>query len=350
MFRSIVCIAACISSASAFSNVNTRMSARQTAISMADIVDTAVGAGSFKTLVAAVTAAGLVPTLKSAGPFTVFAPSDEAFAKLPPGTVESLLKDIPALTKILTYHVVSGNVPASTVVTLNGQKVATVNGEKVDVVVDASGVKVNSANVVTTDIVCDNGVIHVIDSVLLPPAPKVVFKPDTYPGVSAPFGFFDPLGLAYDIDERSFKKYRESEVKHGRIAMLAVLGVIVGESGFNLFGDEITGPAIYQFQQAEQIFPAFAANVIGLTLAVEGFNIINGWESPDDTFSSELGVAALKSTYQNGDLKFDPLGLKPRNAAELKTVQTKELNNGRLAMLAIAGIVAQELVTGAPIF
>jgi uncharacterized surface protein with fasciclin (FAS1) repeats len=132
---------------------------------MADIVDTAVKAGSFTTLVAAVKAANLVDTLKGAGPFTVFAPTDEAFAKLPAGTVDSLLKDIPKLTKILTYHVVAGKVMAADVVKL--KSATTVEGS--DVKIDASnGVKVNDATVVTPDVAADNGVIHVIDTVLLP--------------------------------------------------------------------------------------------------------------------------------------------------------------------------------------
>jgi len=132
---------------------------------LADIVDTAVSAGSFTTLVAAVQAAGLVDTLKGAGPFTVFAPTDEAFAKLPAGTVESLLNDIPKLTKILTYHVVSGKVMAADVVNLTSAK--TVEGSEVKI--DASnGVKINDSNVTTADVAADNGVIHIIDSVLLP--------------------------------------------------------------------------------------------------------------------------------------------------------------------------------------
>ncbi|MBW4516402.1 MAG: fasciclin domain-containing protein [Timaviella obliquedivisa GSE-PSE-MK23-08B] len=132
---------------------------------MADIVDTAVMAGSFNTLVAAVKAAGLVDTLKGAGPFTVFAPSDEAFAKLPAGTVDALLKDIPKLKKILTYHVVSGKVMAADVVKL--KSATTVEGS--DVKIDASsGVKVNDSTVTTPDVVADNGVIHIIDSVLMP--------------------------------------------------------------------------------------------------------------------------------------------------------------------------------------
>ncbi|MEO8272291.1 MAG: fasciclin domain-containing protein [Aureliella sp.] len=137
---------------------------------MQDIVDTAVGAGNFKTLVAAVTAASLVDTLKSDGPFTVFAPSDEAFAKLPAGTVESLLKDIPKLTEILKYHVTSGKVLAADVMTLDGKEAATVQGSKIKIST-SNGVKLNdTASVVKTDILCTNGVIHVIDSVILPPA------------------------------------------------------------------------------------------------------------------------------------------------------------------------------------
>lgn len=132
---------------------------------MADIVDTAVKAGSFNTLVAAVKAAGLVETLKGAGPFTVFAPTDDAFAKLPAGTVDRLLKDIPQLKKILTYHVVSGKVMAADVMTLKSAK--TVEGSEVKV--DTSnGVKINSSTVTTPDIAADNGVIHVIDTVLMP--------------------------------------------------------------------------------------------------------------------------------------------------------------------------------------
>lgn len=132
---------------------------------MADIVDTAVSAGSFNTLVAAVKAANLVDTLKGAGPFTVFAPTDDAFAKLPAGTVDALLQDIPKLTKILTYHVVSGKVMAADVVKLNSA--TTVEGSTVKI--DASnGVKVNDSKVTTPDVGADNGVIHIIDTVLLP--------------------------------------------------------------------------------------------------------------------------------------------------------------------------------------
>jgi uncharacterized surface protein with fasciclin (FAS1) repeats len=132
---------------------------------MANIVETAVGAGSFTTLVAAVSAAGLVDTLSGEGPFTVFAPSDDAFAKLPAGTVEALLGDLPKLTAILTYHVVPGMMMAADVV--KATSLPTVQGQSLTVTVNG-GVKVDDATVVKTDIVTDNGVIHVIDSVLLP--------------------------------------------------------------------------------------------------------------------------------------------------------------------------------------
>jgi uncharacterized surface protein with fasciclin (FAS1) repeats len=130
-----------------------------------DILDTAVAAGSFTTLVKAIQAAGLVDTLKGAGPFTVFAPSDEAFAKLPPGTLEGLLKDKAKLASVLTYHVVPGKVTAADVVKLGTAK--TVQGQMIQI--DAKdGVRVNDAKVVKTDIEASNGIIHVIDTVILP--------------------------------------------------------------------------------------------------------------------------------------------------------------------------------------
>ena len=137
-----------------------------------DIVDTAVGAGSFKTLVAAVQAAGLVETLKGQGPFTVFAPTDEAFAKLPAGTVESLLKpeNKEKLVAVLTYHVVPGKVMAADVVKLT--EAPTVQGSKAKVKVVGGTVMIDNAKVVKTDIETSNGVIHVIDAVILPPAGK----------------------------------------------------------------------------------------------------------------------------------------------------------------------------------
>ena len=139
-----------------------------------DIVDIAAGNPNFSTLVAAVKAAGLVDTLKSEGPFTVFAPTDAAFKKLPKGTVESLLKpeNKDKLVAVLTYHVVKGKVPASAAVKLDGKSVKTVQGSTFKVKVSDGGVMINNAKVVKTDIEASNGVIHVIDTVILPPADK----------------------------------------------------------------------------------------------------------------------------------------------------------------------------------
>ena len=138
-----------------------------------DIVDTAVAAGSFTTLAKALTAADLVETLKGDGPFTVFAPTDEAFAALPKGALDKLVADKKALTGVLTYHVVAGEVMASQVVGMDGEKVKTVQGGSLTVKVadgkvsltDAAG---NTVNVIKTDVTASNGVIHVIDGVLMP--------------------------------------------------------------------------------------------------------------------------------------------------------------------------------------
>lgn len=151
-----------------------------------DIVTTAIEAGSFKTLTAAVTAAGLVETLQGEGPFTVFAPTDDAFAKLPDGTVESLLKpeNKDQLISILTYHVAPGNVLAADVVKLSGA--VSVNGQRVDIKVDGGTVMVDQATVLKTDIECSNGVIHVIDAVILPAT-------DNIPATAKKAGQFETL-------------------------------------------------------------------------------------------------------------------------------------------------------------
>jgi uncharacterized surface protein with fasciclin (FAS1) repeats len=163
--RTLLPLAALLTGALAFQGANAY---EAKAKASADIVDTAVAAGSFKTLATALQAVGLVETLKGPGPFTVFAPTDEAFAKLPAGTLESLLKpeNKAKLAGILTYHVVPGKVMAADVVKLTSAK--TVNGQSVKISVDGGKVKVNDANVVKTDVGASNGVIHVIDAVLLP--------------------------------------------------------------------------------------------------------------------------------------------------------------------------------------
>lgn len=151
-----------------------------------DIVDTAVAAGKFTKLAAALGAADLVGALKGPGPFTVFAPSDEAFAKLPAGTVETLLKpeNKAKLASILTFHVVKGKVMAADVVKIKGAE--TLNGQRVDVKVDGSTVSIDSSKVVTADIACSNGVIHVIDTVLMPAT-------DSIPAVADKAGKFKTL-------------------------------------------------------------------------------------------------------------------------------------------------------------
>jgi len=136
------------------------------------IVGVAIEAGSFKTLVAALQATDLVGALQGKGPFTVFAPTDAAFAKLPAGTVEALLKDPKALAAILTYHVIPGKVMAADVIKAGGAKPATLNGGMLDIVVRNGMVYVNNAMVTGADVTASNGVIHVIDTVLLPPAGK----------------------------------------------------------------------------------------------------------------------------------------------------------------------------------
>jgi len=137
-----------------------------------DIVETAVAAGSFKTLAKLLTDAGLIETLKGPGPFTVFAPTDEAFAKVPAATLAALGKDKAALKNVLLYHVVAGKVMAADVVKMNGKSAKTAEGQDVAIMVMGDKVMVNKSNVVKTDIVAKNGVIHVIDAVLLPPAKK----------------------------------------------------------------------------------------------------------------------------------------------------------------------------------
>jgi transforming growth factor-beta-induced protein len=170
---SLSLIAAACGSDGDDSSVATDTPVETEAAELGTIVDVAVANGSFTTLVAAVQAAGLVETLSGEGPFTVFAPTDDAFAAALEAlglTAEELLADTDLLTAVLTYHVIPGAVMAETVVTLDGESVATVNGAEVMIGVDGDMVTVNDANVVAVDVAASNGVIHVIDAVLLPPA------------------------------------------------------------------------------------------------------------------------------------------------------------------------------------
>jgi uncharacterized surface protein with fasciclin (FAS1) repeats len=172
-----------------FTIANAGAPAATTPVAGPDIVETAIAAGSFETLVTAVQAAGLVETLQGAGPFTVFAPTDEAFAKLPAGTVEGLLEDPEALANILLYHVVPGKVMAAQV--SDGLTATTAQGATVTFTVADGAVKINDANIVTTDIEASNGVIHVIDSVILPPADAPAAAAPA-PAPAATFGLLSP--------------------------------------------------------------------------------------------------------------------------------------------------------------
>lgn len=158
--------------------------------------------------------------------------------------------------------------------------------------------------------------------------------------------FTSILGLSEGKTAGDIKKFREAELKHGRVAMTAFLGIMVAESFNPLFDGKISGAAIYQFQQADNLNSYFWVAVLFVIALVEGQNILTGWESSSETADRKSVVAQLKEDYVNGDLGFDPLGLTPADADEFDQLRTKELNNGRLAMLAVAGIVTQELVNG----
>lgn len=163
------------------------------------------------------------------------------------------------------------------------------------------------------------------------------------PGISQPFpNVFDPAGLAAGGTVKDIQRWRESEITHGRVAMLAALGFIVQENvkdipQFEPFGGHIVGPAIYHFQQIRQGFWEPLLIAIGLA---ESYRVSIGWATP----TSNENFGYLKADYKPGELGFDPLGLAPKDPEAFKDMQTRELNNGRLAMIAVAGFVVQELV------
>jgi len=173
---------------------------------------------------------------------------------------------------------------------------------------------------------------------------KPAFSVETMPGALAPVGFFDPLGFAANADENTLKRYREAEVTHGRVAMLAVIGFLVGEavegSSF-LFDAQISGPAISHFEQIPDGWDALIVTLIG---AAEAQRAQIGWVDPANTQYDQPGQ--LRDDYYPGDIGFDPLGIRPEDPAELDEMITKELQNGRLAMLAAAGFLAQETANG----
>lgn len=182
-----------------------------------------------------------------------------------------------------------------------------------------------------------------LESAELPP--KDIFDtPMELPGVVAPLGFFDPLDFASKADGATMRRYREAELTHGRVGMLAVLGFLAGEfvegSSF-LFNADVSGPAIGHLDQIPNLFWILLTIGIG---ASEAERLTIGWVEPKDVKFDAPGQ--LRADYMPGDIGFDPFGLRPTDPAALKDMQTKELQNGRLAMIAAAGCMAQELANG----
>lgn len=192
--------------------------------------------------------------------------------------------------------------------------------------------------------VAPRGAVRMQDAEATPeaPPPPPAFSVKDLPGITAPFGYFDPVGFSEGASEGKIKFYREVEVKHGRVAMLAALGFPVAEQFHPLFGGSIDVPSYIAFQETplQTFWPA----VVLAISVMEVFSVFS--------FNSPFGGEpwSIRSDYESGDLGFDPLGLKPSSAAEYKEMATKEINNGRLAMIAIAGMVGQELATGNKLF
>lgn len=279
------------------------------------IAATAVGNGNFKTLVAALKKADLVSVLSGAEAFTVFAPTDDAFAALLKqlGVTAQELLDRPDLKSILLYHVVPGTAMSSSL--KNGQAVPTVHGGKVSVAIGANGVKISGATVTTADIVCNNGVIHVIDRVLLPK-----FDPAAQVGVTMPLGYFDPLGLGAQVDEGGFKNYQASEIKHGRVAMMASVGLV--------FQHFVKFPGFDQVPDGwKALF--YAPGIYGFG----ALTLLSG--------ALELTAWSQKANKEPGNFG-DPFGVNQYN----KEMREKEINNGRMAMLATVGLLVAEFNTG----
>eukprot|EP00466_Bigelowiella_natans_P012719 jgi/Bigna1/68615/fgenesh1_pg.6_\ len=163
---------------------------------------------------------------------------------------------------------------------------------------------------------------------------------------TAPMGkFWDPAGFTKDLTPNQLRQYREAELTHGRVAMLGALGFLTQEAFHPLFGGNIDGPAVNHFEEITKIAPGFWYPVLLAIALAELGRARLGWQDP----GAGGAMFSLRDGYEPGDLGFDPLGLKPGNPAELASIKNKELNNGRLAMLALAGFMAQELVNGKPI-
>mmetsp|Transcript_42270 Transcript_42270/g.99180 ORF Transcript_42270/g.99180 Transcript_42270/m.99180 type:complete len:241 (-) Transcript_42270:116-838(-) len=176
------------------------------------------------------------------------------------------------------------------------------------------------------------------------------------PGAIAPLGEFDPLGFTKDLPVQEIKRFREAEVTHGRVAMLATVGYGVGENFHPFFNGEVIGPANTHLAQVQEIAPFFFLWLATSILTAELGRARIGWEEPLEAIEKNKEVegktwlSKLNDTYYPGDIGFDPLGLKPRDPKEFAEMQTKELNNGRLAMFAAMGMIVQEQVTGQTLF
>jgi len=176
------------------------------------------------------------------------------------------------------------------------------------------------------------------------------------PGAIAPLGEFDPLGFCKDLPVQEIKRFREAEVTHGRVSMLAVVGYLVGENFHPFFNGLVTGPANTHLAQVQEIAPFFFA-WLGTSIATAEFGRARiGWEAPLDAMKKNKEIeqktwlSKLNDDYYPGDIGFDPLGLKPTDADEFAEMATKELQNGRLAMIAVIGMMVQEQVTHQTLF
>jgi len=176
------------------------------------------------------------------------------------------------------------------------------------------------------------------------------------PGAIAPLGEFDPLDFTKDLPVQEIKRYREAEVTHGRVAMLATIGYLVAEKFHPFFGGEIGGPANSHLGQVQEKAPFFFAFLVSVIATWELLRATIGWERPTDAISKNKDVegktwlSKLNDDYYPGDIGFDPAGLKPTDASEFAEMQSKELSHGRLAMFAAMGMIVQEQVTGQPLF
>ncbi|CAE8611711.1 unnamed protein product [Polarella glacialis] len=282
------------------------------------IAATAIANGNFTILVKALQKAGLVATVSGKSPYTVFAPTDAAFADLLKElgcSAEQLLAN-PDLKSILLYHVVGGSTMSSSL--KDGQKVTTAQGGQLAVQIAGGKVKVGRATVTAADVACSNGVIHIVDKVLLPPAAP--FDPAQQVGAGAPLGYFDPLGFSKKGDKAGFNNLQASEIKHGRVAMMAALGAVVQHyvkfPGFedvpSGLGAVTTAPGTYGFAALFLI-----SGVLELAI----------WTQNDKKEPGNFG---------------DPAGLNMYNPE----MRQKEINNGRMGMFSVIGIIGAEVLTG----